>query len=126
MDPIQSRRAIRKDVTLKGNFKIKDALKCKLHIYKEPIDLTVTDVAALGCGFVTAYYLPKGLILIMNIKDFPITPLGATQKTKDMEFSGKVMMCRTTPSRANRIGIAFTDIQKEDLEIIRKFIGSKD
>lgn len=125
IDPIESRRAIRKDVTLKGTFKIKDALESKLHIYNEPIGLTITDVALLGCGFVAAYYLPKGLVLFVKVKSFPVISEGNIKETKDIEFTAKVMSCRTTPSKVNRVGLEFVDIKDEYLDLIKGFLGSK-
>lgn len=124
MDPIESRRTKRKDITLKGSFKIKDDLKYKLHIYKEPIDLTMVDVGTLGCGFVSAYYLPKGLIIFVRVTDFPVISEGTTREGKDIEFTGRVMTCRTTPSRANRIGLEFVEIKKEYLDLVKRYVES--
>lgn len=124
MNPVERRRAKRKDVTLKGTFKIKDDLKYKLHIYKEPIDSTISDISALGCGLVTAYYLPKGLILFIKIKDFPVVSGRGAREVKDIEFTGRVAVCKTTPSRANKAGTVFVDIKKEDLNLIKKFVES--
>jgi len=123
MDSIESRRTIRKDISLKGSFKIKDSLEYKLHIYKEPIDLTLSDVALLGCGFVTTYYLPKGLILFVKVKSFPVPSEGTARETKNIEFTAKVMSCRTTPSRTNRVGVEFVDIEKEYLEMVKRYLG---
>ncbi|NQT07398.1 MAG: PilZ domain-containing protein [Candidatus Omnitrophica bacterium] len=123
MDPISSRRAVRKDINLKGTFKIKDDLKHKIHLYKEPADLTLIDVSPLGCGFMASYYLPKGLILLLRIKAFPIvSDKGAKEATKDIEFTGRVMVCKTMPSRDNKIGLEFAEIKKEDLNLVRSYI----
>jgi len=124
MDPIESRRAIRKNLMLKGTFKIRDDLKYKLHIYREPADLSLTDVALLGCGFTAAYYLPKGIVLSVKLKDFPLVSPGAQGATKDMDFTAKVMSCRNAPGRTNKIGIEFVDIRKEYLDLIKNFIQS--
>lgn len=122
MDSIESRRARRKDITLKGTFKIVDDLKYKFHIYKEPIDLTISDVAVLGCGFITGYYLPKGLHLFVSIKGFPILSGKGVKETEDMEFTGKVMVCKTTQARGHKVGIEFLEIKKEYQSLIKKFV----
>ncbi len=123
MDPIESRRAIRRNLVLKGTFKIRDDLKYKLHIYREPVDLSLSDVAMLGCGFITGYYLPKGIVLSVKLKDFPVISADA-HGAKDMDFTAKVMSCKNAPGRTNKIGIEFVDIRKEYLDLIKKFIES--
>ena len=126
MDPIESRRAARREINLKGSFKIKDDLKYKFHVYKEPIDLTVVDVGALGCGFVAAHYLPKGLIVQLRVKDFPVILDDNKRGRRDIEFTGRVMSCRTIPSRANRIGLEFVDIKGEEISLIKRYVESGD
>jgi c-di-GMP-binding flagellar brake protein YcgR len=123
MDPIESRRTKRKDITLTGNFKIKDALKYKLHIYKEPLDMLLSDVGVMGCGFVTAYYLPKGLIVSIKIRDFPVISGKDPIQTRDIEFTAKVMSCKTTPTRVNRVGAEFVEIRNESRDIIKRYIA---
>ncbi len=123
MDHIDSRRAVRKEISLKGSFKIKDDLKYKLHIYKEPIELTLADVGALGCGFISAYYLPKGLSLLINVMDFPILSEGKVSGLRDIQFTARVMSCKMTPTRFNKLGLEFVDIKTEDLDIIKRFVG---
>ena len=122
MDPIESRRTKRKDITLTGSFKIKDALKYKLHIYKEPLDMLLSDVGVMGCGFVTAYYLPKGLIVIIRIRDFPVISGKGPIQTRDIELTARVMSCKTTPTRVNRIGAEFVEIKEENRGIIKRYI----
>lgn len=121
---MESRRAVRKEITLKGSFMIKDDLKYKLHVYKEPIDLTLVDIAVLGCGIVASHYLPKGLVIALKIKDFPVVSGKEIKERKDIEFSGRVMTCKTTPSRANKIGLEFVDLNKEDRDLIKGFVMS--
>ncbi len=123
MDPIESRRTKRKDITLTGNFKIKDVLEYKLHIYKEPIDLLLSDVGAMGCGFVTAHYLPKGLIVDMKVRDFPVISEKGPLTTQDIEITAKIMSCKTTPTRVNRIGAEFVQIKDEYKDLIKKYIA---
>jgi len=123
MDPIESRRTKRKDITLTGNFRIKDALKYKLHIYKEPLDMLLSDVGAMGCGFVTPYYLPKGLILLMRIRDFPVISGKGPIQTRDIELTSRVMSCKTTPTRVNRIGAEFVEIKEDHRDLIRRYIA---
>lgn len=125
IDPIAARRAKRKEIELKGSFKIKDDLRYKLHLYREPVDLTLTDVSTLGCGFTTAYYLPKGLVVLLRLLDFPALGPKGESKTRDMEFSGRVMICKTTPSRVNKVGVEFVDIKEEDFDIIRRYIEAE-
>ena len=123
MDPIESRRTKRKDITLTGNFKIEDALKYKLHIYKEPLDMLLSDVGVMGCGFVTAYYLPKGLIVAIRIRDFPVISGKEPIQTRDIEFTARVMSCKTTPTRVNRIGAEFVEIKEQNRGIIKRYIA---
>ncbi|MBL7069803.1 MAG: PilZ domain-containing protein [Candidatus Omnitrophica bacterium] len=123
MGSFESRRAERKGITLKGNFRIEDDLKYKLHIYKEPVELTIVDIGVLGCGFVAPYYLPKGLILLIRMINFPTLTAEGAQKVKDIEFTGRVMACRTTAVRANRVGLEFVDIRKEDLSQVQRFVS---
>ena len=118
------RRAKRKNLTLKGSFKIKDGDKYKLHLYREPVDLTLADIALMGCGFITSFYLPKGLKLAVTLKGFPVISGTNIQGTKTIEFIGKVMSCKKAPNRSNAIGIAFADIHKESLDLIKNFVES--
>ena len=123
MSSIESRRTKRKNLALKGNFNIKDDLKYKLHIYKEPIDLTLIDISALGCGFATEYYLPKGLAIHMRLKNFPVA--GTKRETKDIEFDGKVMFSRTSDFKNNRIGLEFSNLGKEISDLVKNYIESE-
>ena len=125
MDGSERRRTKRKDINLKGSFGIKDESKYRLHIYKEPADLTLVDVAAMGCGFVTAYYLPKGLLIQMKIRAFPVITGKGPVETQDIEIIGRIMSCRTAPTRVNRVGMEFTDIKEEHLGLIKRYISQE-
>jgi len=124
MDPIDRRRTKRKDINLKGNFKIKDDSKYRLHIFKEPADLLLADVGSMGCGFITAYYLPKGLVVNMKVRDFPvIAEKGRPTEMRDIDITARVMTCKTTPTRVNRIGVEFLEVKEEHLNFIKKYIA---
>jgi hypothetical protein len=59
----------------------------------------------------------------VEVKGFPAGPGGTGEAKKDIEFSGRVMSCRTTPTRKTRIGMEFVDIKSDYVELIKKYVA---
>lgn len=75
------------------------------------------DISAGGIGLITKYYLPKGLLLELEIEG---VRFGLQGKFK---VKGEVIHCKNIPAHGYKCGVKFTEIANEYRAAISQFIS---
>ena len=118
------------ETRIKKRFHIKMNISCKIQEdSSQIINLTngnkftadAFDISMLGLGFFTKNFLPKDLLIEMEIG-------GLADHKKKLNLKGKVCYCRNAPREAKspnkyKCGIEFLDLSKEDSTQIEQFIA---
>ena len=84
------------------------------------------DVSVSGCAIDSSYIIPPGVILDIRIEAKPFTAEIGAEPKEPMKMTGKVTSCVMMPKGHYRLGIFFTKIEKEDVDLIGNFIKSKE
>lgn len=82
----------------------------------KPVEATTIDISSLGMGVVTKYYLPKGLIMDLEIEG------KSFGSKKSIKVKGEIRYCMYTGISGYRAGIKFINILGEDQDKISKFV----
>ena len=116
---IETRSSFRIDIKLKvicrihENFCQKFGLTCG-DVFK----LIAVDISASGLGVMSEYFLPKGLILELEIEGMPFSP------EKIMKIKGEIRYCVYKKNSGYRCGIIFLDILEEYKNSIAKLVAT--
>lgn len=116
---IESRLAPRKEIFIKGAYKISEKNELKPDRYRMPGRSSVKflDVSVSGCAFESSMLLPKGLYLELHFKNFP-----ALGDLMDIAVYGETVYCRYLSKTSHRVGFRFTQIDKNHVNIINAFV----
>ena len=76
------------------------------------------NISTIGIGTFTKHFLPKGLILQMEIEG---TPFGLT---KPMKIKGEIRHCEYITKAKYKCGIKFLNLPKEYREAIKNLISA--
>jgi hypothetical protein len=87
---------------------------------------SLLDISVSGCAIDSAYIIPPGVILDIKIDRSPFTTALGLPAREPMRMVGRVTSCAMKAAGRYRLGIFFTEIEKEDADLIDNFIKSKD
>jgi c-di-GMP-binding flagellar brake protein YcgR len=116
---METRSAPRVAIELKVVCHIDESQKNKFMLASgKSFEVRVLDISELGLGMVSKYFLPRGLILELDIDGKPFG-LDINIKTK-----GEMRYCRITKSFENRCGVKFLGMSDADRKSIAKFVAT--
>ncbi len=118
-----TRKETRVSLTIQIRVQINPAMRETIHLAKEKIEAQVVNLSVHGIGIVSRVFLPKGLVLDVEL---PRAPFAKTQKTAaegSMQITGQVAYAKSEKNLC-RMGIHFTSIEKKDLRFIERFLSS--
>ena len=116
---MQTRLGPRINVTLKIVTKIDESLKQHVHLTKgNRFDVSSYDISAIGIGIYVKYFLPKGLILDLEMDG---APFGLEEK---MKIKGEVRHCEYVTVRKYHCGIKFLNLPKNYKKVIDHFVST--
>lgn len=108
----------------------------KLNIPKDSIKSEVSevvfvkaqllDISVLGCAIDSPYLIPPGVILDIKIDSEPFLALTGGKCEEPLKIIGKVTSCSMKAMGHYRLGICFTNIKKEDTDLVGNFIRLKE
>ena len=75
------------------------------------------DISIGGIGLITKYFLPKGLLLELEIEGIPF------ELKERMTAKGEVAHCKNIQVRKYKCGIKFTQIDDKYIKAISQFIS---
>ncbi len=84
------------------------------------------DISVSGCAIDSPYIIPPGVILDIKIDPKPFRQEGGPERKEPVKMIGKVKSCVMKAAGHYRLGIYFTKIEKEDVELIDNLIKLKD
>lgn len=82
-------------------------------------ETTICDITATGAGMIVKHYLPKGLVIDLEIRG----ALFGLRKV--MKVKGEVCYCKQVKFRTYRCGVEFLDMPQEYKEAIAKFVNKR-
>jgi c-di-GMP-binding flagellar brake protein YcgR len=83
------------------------------------------DISVSGCGLDSAYLIPPGVILDINIDSTPFVGPNS-QRKEPIKATGSVRSCVMKSAGHYRLGIQFTKISEDDKKFLDGFISGKE
>ncbi|MFC1674554.1 PilZ domain-containing protein [Candidatus Omnitrophota bacterium] len=118
---METRLAPRKQIDLKVLARIPEDSEQKFSLAeKDDFEVTATDISITGLGLLSKYFLPKGLILLLEING---APLGIE---KTMELRGEVRYSRSAGTLKYRCGFKFLNPPADYVKKIETFIAGRE
>ena len=118
---MKSRLAPRVKTKLKVTSRISDEFKDNFGFtHSDSFDVDVIDISTLGMGIYVDHFLPKGLIVSLDIKG---KLLGLK---KDISIKAEIRYCAYLKPFVYKCGIRFIDIPSTQIKSINKFIKKYD
>lgn len=136
--PLNTRAKKREAVEAQAEYAINESTEksIKINIPKSSIKSEVSeavfikaslvDISVLGCAIDSTYIIPPGVILDIKIDPTPFTNVTGGGRKEPMKAIGKVTSCAMKAANHYRLGVCFTKIEKEDVELIDTFIRLKE
>ncbi len=98
-------------------------------IFKAPLNTVkspLLDISIGGCALESPYAIPP--LVTISIKIDPLAfAIGASERRKDpLEMTGKVTSCVIKGREHYRLGVCFIRIKKKDVDLIKRFMRSKE
>ncbi|MDD5496075.1 MAG: PilZ domain-containing protein [Candidatus Omnitrophica bacterium] len=90
------------------------------------IKSSLLDISVIGCAIDSSYLIPPGIILNLRIDPKPFAVEGIKERKESLQITGKVTSCVMKAAGHYRLGVKFSNIRKEDLELIDTFINAKE
>ena len=118
---MRSRLSLRVKTKLKVTSRISDEFKDNFGFANsDSFSIDVIDISTLGMGVYVDHFLPKGLIILLDIKG---KPFGLK---KDMSIKAEVRHCEYSKPFVYKCGVKFIDIPSTQIKSINKFIKKYD
>lgn len=134
--PLNTRSKKRELINAFAEFSIDNSAEqaIKLNISKESLKVgsnesvksELLDISVSGCGIISPYIIPPGVILNIKIDPKYFNIEGKAGRKDDLVFTGVVKFCIMQGADRYRIGIHFQKPKKEDTEFISGFISAND
>lgn len=98
------------------------AFKAPPNTVKAPL----LDISVGGCALESPYAVPAQVHISIRI-DPLVFAIGASERRRDpLEMTGKITSCISRPRDHYRLGVCFTKIKKKDIDLIKRFMKSKE
>jgi c-di-GMP-binding flagellar brake protein YcgR len=116
---IETRSAIRVDIKLKVICRIHEDFCQKFGLScGDSFKLIAVDISVAGIGVISKFFLPKGLILELEIEGIP------PDLEKIMKIKGEIRYCMNKKNLGYSCGIKFLDLLDEYKNSITEFIAT--
>jgi hypothetical protein len=109
---METRRVKRLKASFKAKLNIDSSITQRFNIRQENIEVEVLDISVLGIGLVCKYFIPKGVIVNLQLKI----------NNKLIDVKGEIRSAISGGKGLTRLGIQFIDLDNSEFEIIDKFI----
>ena len=113
---METRRAKRFKASFKVKLKVDTYLTEYFRFQKESIEVEVLDIGFLGVGILSRYFIPRGAIVDLQFN--------IDNKTFDVKCQIKSAI--SGGKGLTRMGIKFLDLDKSELEKIKKIIENNE
>ncbi|MBI4974718.1 MAG: PilZ domain-containing protein [Candidatus Omnitrophica bacterium] len=132
--PLNTRAKKRETVEALAEYAINESTEktVKLNIPKSSIKseaaevvfvkANLLDISVIGCAIDSPYIIPPGVILDIKIDPTPFTNVAGGERKESVKVIGRVTSCVMKTASHYRLGVCFTKIEKEDVDLIDNFI----
>ena len=98
-------------------------------IFKTPLNTVkapLLDIGIGGCALESPYAVPPQVTISIRI-DPLVFAIGASERRKDpLEMTGRVTSSISKAREHYRLGVCFIRIKKKDVDLIKRFMRSKE
>ena len=116
---METRLAPRLNIDLKIISKLDDEYQQKFSLASgNKFEVRTLDISELGVGILSKYFIPKGVVLDLDIEG---KPLGLD---RDISTKGEVRYCKFVRNLGYKCGIKFLNISQPDRKAIAYFIST--
>lgn len=116
---METRRAPRININLKIKSKIPEKYRQKFALTTgASFEVDAVDISMLGIGIFSKYFLPKGLILELEINGEPF------ELKEEMILTAEVRHCAFIKGQGYRCGVQFLDLSEKYKKVIAEFIAT--
>ena len=98
-------------------------------VFKKPLSVVkapLLDISIGGCALESPYAIPARVTISIRIDPLAFA-IGASEKRKDpLEMTGRITSSVIKDREHYRLGVCFTNIKKKDIDLIKRFMRSKE
>jgi len=98
-------------------------------VFKTPLSTVkapLLDISIGGCALESPYPIPPQVTISIRIDPLAFA-IGASERRKDpLEMTGRITSSVSKDREHYRLGVCFTRIKKKDVNLIKRFMRSKD
>jgi c-di-GMP-binding flagellar brake protein YcgR len=98
-------------------------------IFKAPFNTVkapLLDISIGGCALESPCAVPPQVVISIKIDPLAFA-IGASERRKDpLEMTGRITSCVSKDREHYRLGVWFTRIKKKDVDLIKRFMRSKE
>ncbi len=119
----ETRSSERIPTTVNVQYEVHESMKNSFPFAARKLTSTLTDISATGCSITTNVFIPKNVLLNLEIDGaifYPEDPKRVIQAT------GRVCNSRNISKDTYRLGIFFEKILKEEKDAIKHFVDGFD
>lgn len=115
---METRLTRRLDLSLKVTLSVDEEFKNKFVLADgNSFEATALDISVSGLGIISKYYIPKGLIIVLEI------PGNMFELKENVKTKAEIRYCKFIKSCEYRCGIKFLDMNEKYKNAIAKFIS---
>jgi c-di-GMP-binding flagellar brake protein YcgR len=125
--PLERRRKKRENLRTVAEYRMLKvpknlAFEASPDIVKAPL----LDISIGGCALESPCYIPPQVTIHIRIDPLAFA-IESSEKRKDpLEMTGKITSSLNMGGDHYRLGVCFMDIKKKDVELIKRFMSSKE
>ena len=119
----ETRSSERIPTAVKVAYEVHESMKGSFPFSAHKLTSNITDISSTGCAILANVFIPKNVLLNMEIEGnvfFPDHP------ERIIKVTGRVCNCRNISKDTYRLGIFFEQVSKEDKEAIKHFTDGYD
>lgn len=119
----ETRSSERIPTAVKITYDVHESMRGSFPFSAQKLTSNVVDISATGCAMLTNVYIPKNVLLNLEIEGalfFPDDP------QRIIKATGRVCNSRNISKDAYRLGVFFEQITKEDKDAIKHFVDGYD
>lgn len=119
----ETRGSERVPTAVKVSYEIHESMKSSFPFSAKKLESSVTDVSAAGCALMSNVYIPKNVVLNLEIDGSVFFP---DEPGRVIKVVARVCNSRNISKDTYRLGIFFEKIEKVDKDAIRHFVEGFD
>lgn len=113
----------RTSVVIHAQYEMHESMKEMVPYGSQKYTSTLMDISPSGCALVAQIFVPKNVLVVVEIDGKPFYP-GHAEKV--IRAVGRVVNCRNLSRDSYRLSLLFTEIQGGDKEAIRLFVAENE